>query len=77
MPFKCHVGTCFFLAHLSVAEVRASGGCLYNLSAKLSNIKISSILSQAAFSKQSCIELLAKKIEEKKQKRKKKAGLAY
>ena len=74
MPFKCHVGTCFFLAHLSVAGVRASGCCLYNLSAKLSKTKISSILSQAAFSKQSCIELLAKKIEGKK---KKKAGLSY
>ena len=70
--FKCHMGTCRFLAHLSVAEVRASGGCLYNLSAKLSKTKISSILSQAAFSKQSCIELLAKKNRGKKAKKRKK-----
>ena len=77
VPFKCHVYTCLFVAHLSVAEVRASAGCLYNLSAKLSKTKnnISSILSQAAFSKQSYIELLAKKkkkIEEKKAKNEKK-----
>ena len=71
------MGTCLFLAHLSLAEVRASAGCLYNLPAKLSKTKnnISSILSEAAFSKQSCIELHAKN-RRKKAKRGKKKGMA-
>ena len=73
------MGTCLFLAHLSVAEVRASAGCLYNLPAKLSKTKnnISSILSEAAFSKQSCIELHAKNRRKKAKRGKKKAWLAY